>query len=437
MESEHMQEEVRRDVYGLLEAQRQDYEERTKELGEALAETRLVLAERDMDLQHTQEAFELQEEELENTYAYCEHLQSVLECTEHEAEQVLQHIRVYELETKEMLTDHSEQTEWLQHTLVDTQDLAVDQTTLAHYLEHESLHTELVDQHDRDIHQELEWIDAETMYDYELYQDRLRYSTETDNLTDDLDASRNELVEFKKLYGAREAELMKQMERLKEDHERRIKEEHGALLDELAKSKAEIERLKLNEKKQKKEQERVEKEKEDARKLMDVLKRQIDDGETEMTELNQQLQELREQNIEMVDQREQELQYLKLKHAHAYGEVVRLNGENADLLGHKNEKQRIHYVKRIQQDNQKLKKDNLTLMQERDQQKRRAERLEREMEGYRSISINGSAAPPATVRAPARTKSNSVSVTKTPAKRGSVDITAARRTSLLPTDNEL
>lgn len=66
-------------------------------------------------------------------------------------------------------------------------------------------------------------------------------------------------------------------------------------------------------------------------------------------------------NISLVEQREQELQFLQKEHASAYKQVLQLSKEKANLIGHQNEKQKIRYVKQMQEENHNLKKVNSSL----------------------------------------------------------------------------
>ncbi|RUS15675.1 hypothetical protein BC937DRAFT_92147 [Endogone sp. FLAS-F59071] len=105
----------------------------------------------------------------------------------------------------------------------------------------------------------------------------------------------------------------------------------------------------------------------------------------EKEKLHGQLQESESRRTEIEEQLQSEVRFLMQKHSLAWDEMERVNGINAELMGHQNPRQRIKHVHKLKDENIALKKDNLALGLLRDEQRRKIMSLEREVESLRAL----------------------------------------------------
>ncbi|KAJ1972463.1 hypothetical protein H4R35_004661 [Dimargaris xerosporica] len=108
------------------------------------------------------------------------------------------------------------------------------------------------------------------------------------------------------------------------------------------------------------------------------------------------VEELRAKAVEADSDRDQmaleletQVQFLRKNFALAYEELSKAQGVNAELAGHHNVKQKIRYISQLKDENQRLKRDKLSLEKTRDSLRLRIMHLERDLEAYQVIGISG------------------------------------------------
>ncbi|KAJ1978353.1 hypothetical protein H4R34_003234 [Dimargaris verticillata] len=129
-------------------------------------------------------------------------------------------------------------------------------------------------------------------------------------------------------------------------------------------------------------------------------KRQLNDTaedyQIQFESLTSLVEDLRAQAMEADSSRDQmaleleaQVQFLRKNFVLAYEELSKAQGVNAELAGHHNVKQKIRYISQLKDENQRLKRDKLSLEKTRDSLRLRIMHLERDLEAYQAIGISG------------------------------------------------